>query len=373
MKENQLLYKQVKRRILELLQSLNANQRIPSRTQLAREFNVTRTTIERAISELVGEGYLYTKDGSGTYVADCARRSEKLPVSQWGVIIPNILHDTYPEILRGIEDVASQHNINTQVCNTDNDPHKQKQYINNMISAGVNGIVIVPSVIEDGDTAPFKRLKEKNIPFVACNRGLPGIQSPKVISNSFYGGYIATKHLIEQGYKRIAYVANIYYSVSVERYQGYMAALAEAGIDIDEKYVCFEEYSSAYIDVDKVNKIGYRKAKELLSLEEIPDAFFCFDDLIAMGIINAINESDFDRNFGVVGYNNNYYICNSIPGELTSVDFKGYDVGQQAAKLLLDMLSGKKVNRNKTVVIQPNIQIRGSSKKGYNPKKLGVK
>jgi len=375
MNTNKLLYEKIKRRILKFIKSLERNQRIPSRIELAKEYGVTRTTIERAVSELIGEGFLYTKDGSGTYVSDLYKKETKKlnNVDQWGVVIPNIMHDTYPEILRGVEDVASDNKINTLVCNTDNNPQKQKQYINNLIDTGINGIIIVPSIIEDGDTSVFCKLQNKAIPFIACNRGIPGIQSPKVVSNNFYGGYMATKHLIEQGYKRIAFIANIYYLVSVERYQGYITALTEAGIKINEEYVIFEEYSSLFIDLNKVKKIGYKKVKELLNSPDKPDAFFCFDDMIAQGAYYAITEKGFNvgRDIGLVGYNNNYYICKSLPGKLTSVDFNSYKVGNQAAMLLLNILHGEKMKKNITIIIQPNLKVRGSSKKMSIPKVVG--
>lgn len=376
MKEDNYLYKQVKEKILEYVKSLEVDQRIPSRIHLAKEYGVTRTTVERAISELVGEGYLYAKDGSGTYVSDLLHKGELHPkqeIIQWGVILPNILQDTYPGILRGIEDVASVKNINTQVCNTDNDIQKQKQYILNMLNSGVNGIVIVPSIIEDGDVSAFKMLQEKGIPFIACNRSVSGIQSPKVISNSYYGGYMATKHLIDQGYRRIAYIAGVSYSVSIERYQGYLAALTDNGLAPNDDYVHFEEYSFSSLNFDKVNKIGYEKVKEFLRKETCPDAFFCFDDLIAQGAYYAISESGYEvgKDIGLVGYNDNYYICKSLPGELSSIDFKAYEVGNTAAKLLLDMLNGNQVMNSKTVVIQPEMKVRGSSQRHYQPVTAG--
>jgi DNA-binding LacI/PurR family transcriptional regulator len=369
MREEINLYEKVKMKILEDIKTLDVDQRIPSRIQLAKEYGVTRTTIERAISELVGEGYLYSKDGSGTYISGStiAEKSEPNTQShkQWGVILPNILEDTYPGILRGIEDVASNNNIVTQVCNTDNDPVKQSQYISNMISYGVSGVIIVPSIIEDGNVSVFNEIGEKSIPLVACNRGISGIQSPKVISNNYHGGYLAAKHLIENGYRNIAFIASISYSVSIERYQGYLAALSDYGLEANEEFVNFEDYSSLSVNLDKVNKIGYERVKEMLAKDNRPDAFFCFDDLIAQGAYYAISNSGFQvgTEIGLVGYNDNFYICNSLPGALTSIDFKAYEVGLTAANILLDIMNGEKVLKSRTVVIQPEMKVRGSSQK----------
>ncbi|MEH7248055.1 GntR family transcriptional regulator [Neobacillus niacini] len=361
------LYEIVKRKILEDIKSVDGNQRIPSRVQLAKKYAVTRTTIERAISELVGEGYLYSKDGSGTYVSDLTKKKEsesiKQSVKHWGVILPNILEDTYPGILRGIEDIASNHSIVTQVCNTDNDPEKQNQYIQNMLNYGVDGFIIVPSIVETGNVSVFNEMQEKGVPFVACNRSITGVQSPKVISNNYHGGYLATKHLIEQGYQNIAFIASVSYSISIERYQGYLAAIADYGLIPNEEFVHFEETSIASATFDRVNKIGRQRVEAMLSKDNRPDAFFCFDDLIAQGAYYAIRESGYQvgKEIGLVGYNDNYYICNSLPGELTSIDFKAYEVGEKAATMLLDLMNGYKVSNIKTVVVQPDMKVRGSS------------
>lgn len=86
---------------------LSARQRLPSRAALAERFGVNRTTIERAVSELIGEGLLYARDKSGTYTTG------RLPAAhhaeggrRWAVVIPDIQHDTYPGIIRGIQDAA---------------------------------------------------------------------------------------------------------------------------------------------------------------------------------------------------------------------------------------------------------------------------
>ena len=219
--------------------------------------------------------------------------------------------------------------------------------------------------IEDGDNRIFFKLQDKAIPFIACNRSISGIQSPKVVSNNFYGGFLATKHLLEQGYERIAFIANIYYSISVERYQGYIAALSEAGIEVNEEYVIFKEYSSSLIDLNQAKKIGYENVNKLLNLPNKPDAFFCIDDTVAQGAYYAITEKGFHpgRDIGLVGYNNNSDICKSLPGRLTSVDFNSYKVGNQAAKLILNIIHGEKVKKNITIVIQPELKIGNSSKK----------
>jgi GntR family transcriptional regulator of arabinose operon len=112
---NNLLYLKIKQNITEEIKKMRPHERIPSRVELVKRYDVTRTTVDRAISELIGEGYLYARDGSGTYVAEYTEvqsTNGKNNVVNWGVILPNIMHDTYPGILRGVADVASENDIN---------------------------------------------------------------------------------------------------------------------------------------------------------------------------------------------------------------------------------------------------------------------
>ena len=146
---------------------------------------------------------------------------------------------------------------------------------------GVHGIVITPAITDEPVMKSFEVLKEKNIPFVFCNRGVAGVRAPRVISNNYYGAYIATKHLISLGYKRIAFIAKpVFYSVSEQRYQGYLGALHEAGLPIDSDYVFFEN------EIRKENA-GYESGLHLLKKTPAPDAILCFNDEIAKGVYFA--------------------------------------------------------------------------------------
>lgn len=356
--KNNFLYTQIKESILKDLGALEAHQKIPSRVKLMKQYNVTRTTIDRSISELIGEGYLYTIDGSGTYKAESKESKREVFFEReglsWAAILPNIMHDTYPGILRGIEDVANEHTINVVICNTDNKIEKQSDYIYQLIKSQISGIIIVPAITGKNDLTPFYQLEENRIPFVFCNRSIVGIEAPQVISNNFYGGFLATKHLIQQGYSRIAYLSRPLYPASSERYQGYMSALAESSMPIKEEHVIFEEDFEA-------PRSGYESAKRMLSLPEPPDAIFCFNDTLAKGAYEGIEESGLHVgvDVGLVGYDDTH-ICYQLPVQLTSVKFKTYETGLEAAKLLFHRLTDTKASKNKTVFLQPELVVRDS-------------
>lgn len=360
--ENTLLYIRIKEDLIADIKKLKPNERLPSRTELVKKFKVTRTTIDRAISELIGEGYLYSRDGSGTYVnsitgQDKPIRNNSPNVVSWGVILPDITRDTYPGILRGVEDVANRNGINVIICNTDNNAEKQSAYLYKQIETGVNGIVIVPAITGENDLAPFKKLQEKKIPFVFVNRGINGIEAPHIASNNFYGSYLATRHLIQMGYQNIAFVSRPLYSSSSERYQGYLSALTEAGIEPNENMVIYE-------DSFEIERPGYESTKKVLLQKPAPDAIFAFNDVIAQGAYDAIVEKNLyvGDDIGLVGYDDTH-LCERLPVKLTSIKFKTYEIGFKAAELLLGIINGEAISKNKTVILQPELVARESSKK----------
>ena len=356
---NNHLYIKIKENIIEDIKGLKPDERLPSRTALVNKYNVTRTTIDRAISELIGEGYLYSLDGSGTYVKANGKSNVvtvENDVANWGVILPNIMHDGYPGILRGVEDIANRNNINVVICNTDNHTTKQSNYIDKLVESGVKGLVIVPAIIGENDLNPFKKIQAKKIPMVFCNRGVSGIVSPKVIPSSFHGGYIATKHLIQMGYRIVAFISRPMYSASLDRYQGYLSALTEANIAINEDYVFFEEEF-------EIARPGYEATKVILQKRPRPDAIFCFNDIIAHGAYEAISEMGLKvgEDIGLMGYDDTS-ICEKTPVKLTSIRCQTYEVGSIAAQLLLDIMHTENVSPNKTVILQPELVIRDSCK-----------
>lgn len=362
MSTSSLRYMQVKEKLLEQISSLKPHDRLPSRTLLSETFQAARTTIERAISELIGEGMLYARDGSGTYVSELANASlQSSPtgrtVRTWGLLIPDILHYIYPGIVRGVSDVASEQDVNLIICNTDNSYEKQTRHIGNLLDSQVDGIIVVPAINGTVDLSPFYELKKSGIPFVFCHRMLEGIQVPRVISNNFYAGYIATRHLIASGCERIAYISRPVYSTSSERYQGYVCALAEANLPVREQWVLFE--TSFETDGE-----GYHSAMSMLRGGERPDGLFCFNDGIAKGACDAARELGIGigTDIGVVGCDNTN-ICETMPVKLTSVKFRTYEMGAEAARQLLE----ETVADSRTLVLQPELIIRESSSRSGRP------
>lgn len=355
-------YARIKEQLQQKISGLSAHTRIRSRSDLVTEFGVSRTTVDRAISELIGEGVLYARDGSGTYVAE---KNGMWPqggtMRSWGILLPDLHHYTYPGILRGIEQVGFENGINIIVGNIENQADRQTSYLRNFIKNRVNGVIIVPARpnptegLEEQLATMLHEMMNDRIPFVFCNRNTIGIEAPQVVCNDFHGGYLATRHLIEQGYRRIAYIAHPRYTISMNRYMGYASALESSGLEQDDSLVAF----SPSWDFEAP---GYDEMGRMLDDPNPPDAVVCFTDLIAKGAYHAVCERGkvAGRDVGIVGYDDSM-VCVSLDIPLTSVKIHSDELGRRAAQLLFDIAAEWDGNRNTSIVLMPELTARQST------------
>lgn len=350
-------YNEVMDLLLEDIKMLEPHTKLQSRPALCQKYLSTRTTIDRAISQLIGEGYLYSVGGSGTYVSDMGIEQNinlDKEVSNWGVILPDVMSDTYPGILRGIEDFAQSKGINILICNSDNNEKKQYSYFVRLMASNVKGLVIIPAISIGNGSAPYSYLQNSKIPFVFCNRPVPGVNAPLVCSNDFYGGYIATKKLIAKGYRKICYFAKTIYKTSTDRYQGYVAALNEEGLVADNSLVSLKAEGTSF-------EVGYRVLSSLISQKKDFDSVFCFNDAIAEGVIRAIQDNGLlvSDDIGVIGYDNTS-ICDKMQPRLTSVSYKTYEIGWKAAEVLFKLNEGTVAENETFFIFQPALIERDS-------------
>lgn len=357
-----LRYKEIKLMLLREISQLNPMDRLPSRLVLCKKFDTTRTTLDKAIKELEREGIVFCKDGSGTYVAVPEGYDIQKP-ENWGIIVPDIMEDIYAGLVRGVEDVAQCNGINLILCNFDHDPNKQEQYIRRLMLTGASGLIIVPVLRQHSVevTKLYEALADSKKPLVFCNMGVNGIDAPIVASNNFYGGYIATKHLIAKGYRKIVYLSKFNYQTSIERCQGYITALLEMGYNVDRELIVIDAG-------DKARPYGYSTIKELLIKRPDIDAVFCFNDSLIDGVYRAASElgKHISDDIGVIGYDNTG-LCTQKNPQVTSVTYRNSEIGHVAANLLLKQIRGETLSGFPYYLFQPEIIERKSCN---GPRKL---
>lgn len=344
-----LRYRESKKDIKDLIKGIKPNHKIPSRAWLSNKLCVARATVDKAIRELVSEGNLYAIPGSGTFVSD-GGPGEK--IQNWGVVLPNIIKEIYPDLLRGIEDFASSNQINIVICNSDNSALKQQKYVDRLISSEVDGCIVVPSIYAENNYGVYEKFIKEKIPIVFCCRCVWGIKAPFITTNNYYGAYLATKHLINSGCKRIAYISEVKYITSMDRLYGYAAALNTERIEVDNKLVLLcnrkdQKFKEAVI--------------ELLEKESPVDGVFCFNDNIASIVYPILSELGYriGENISVVGYDNTQLASGLLP-PLTSVTFRSKEIGFCAANCLYELIQGNYEKQDEVHFFDPYIVERES-------------
>ena len=350
-----LRYREIKLALLDLVSKLRVGDKLPSRTKLCVMLETTRTTLDKAIRELIDEGVLEATKGSGTRLVGMIEGTKR-EADNWCVIVPDATEQIYILLMKGIEKVAQRNNINTILCSSHNDGEKQEQYIKRLMVSGISGFIIVPIVSYDAQESfrLYENLLRSKIPFVFCNRGVEGVDAPVVKSCDFYGGLIATRHLIAQGYQNIAYVCEHKYSTSMERCQGYISALLEKGIDVNRRFILIPPL--------KKQLDCYASIRRLLASEPRPDAIFCFNDHIAALAAKAIQDAGLrlSDDVGVIGYDNTD-VCTESKPLLSSVSYKVSVIGEMAALLLQKAAQGIRPSTNfNYYLFQPDIVTRES-------------
>lgn len=341
-------YQEVKDEIRKMIAGLKTGSRVQSRNFLSRKYEVARNTVDKAITELEAEGYLYSVKGSGTFVT--GKNAQK--TLNVGVILPSITGDTYPQFISGIEQFASGNSINVVLSSSENFPDRQLANIQRMIEMGIAGCIIIPSLNSELSYSTFLQLKKEGIPFVLCNRSIDGLDVPFIGTNNHYGAYNAAKHLIGQGCRHLSYVSGRKYSTAMERYCGFETAILDSAQNVKKGKVILGNYEEDDLKV---------RIRSLFEEGDIPDGVLCFDDTTAAVLYTILQEKGLQpgRDVRVVGYNDSN-ICNILSVPLTSVSPEAKKMGEEAIAILMGLI-GENGRETDFKLMTPRLVARRSS------------
>ncbi len=269
-----------------------------------------------------------------------------------GVITPNLDY-VLSKMVTGIDEVASEAGYTVMVCQSDESFGREMVNTKRLQESLVDGLIYSVS----SETKIFehiKKIQNKKIPLVLFDRVVEGIKAPRVRLDNREGGILATKHLLQQGYKRIAILAgpeNL--EISNERMAGYLQVLKQNKIKVDKDLIIHCDFNQAY---------AYEATKELLSMRKRPDAIFTISDRMAIGAMLAIKEKGLSmpKEIGLVGFNNEP-ITNLVTPAITSVEMFASEIGRAAAKLFIEMMHSDDDMSTSETVIKPKLVIRESS------------
>jgi LacI family transcriptional regulator len=292
------------------------------------------------------------------YTPNLAARALKTQkMGMISVIIPDITNFIYPNIIRAIDRKMLQNGYCVAFYDCNRELKNELLYIENSISKKMDGIIMAPTV-------SFAKYAEKlkNYPFVSLTSfkedNKNGFSFNCALPNPVNGFYKTTSHLIKTGHRKIAALLRTYDDLfEHRRIDGLKKAFSENGLEFDKSLV---------LKIDGFDdKAAYDAVKEFLLKKPSFTAMVVYNDLMAMGAMNAILDSGLriPEDVAVTG-GDNIKISEYLKVPLTTYDINGYKVGEAAADLLLDIIKndGKTIKPRK-VLIEPDLIIRESSQK----------
>lgn len=261
-----------------------------------------------------------------------------------GVIVPDISNEFFPEILKGIDEVAHKKGYNIFLCNTDNDNSLEKECIDMLISKDVDGIIFIGSA-----NSQVLEYSDITVPVVLVDRRI-GNTYTSIVTDNYLGGYMATEHLIKGGHKNIILLSG---SPTIpnffERIRGYMDALSKNAIPYTEENVVICDCSISG---------GYNAIMELCRKNLHPDAVFAASDMVALGALRSFRDNGLrvPEDVALIGFDDIALASHTIPS-LSTISQPKVDMGKNAAeKLFSQIFSKEKIVEH--IVLEPTLVIR---------------
>jgi len=246
-----------------------------------------------------------------------------------GVIIPEIVHFFFSTVIQGIMDYTEQHGYRVLIALSDNKRELEKKQVNLLFNTRVDG-VLVSLANESESIEHFDVLTQHGIPLVMFDKVSKNAACHTVKINDKKSAYLATKHLIDKGCKRIAHIRGPKTPLnSIARFNGYRKALLEHDLPFDPSLVLECK--------DVTLKEGFDFALQLLKSPHPPDGIFAVTDQVGVGAIQAAHSLGIavPHTLKVVGFSDSQ-IAQIVQPSLTTIHQPGYEIGKSAAKLLID-------------------------------------
>lgn len=299
----------------------------------------TRARVESAIGQL-------------GYVPNAVARQLRSKRSHTiALVLTDITNPFFTTIARGVEDEAAGRDFGVMFCNTDESDAEEVDYLQMLIQRQVDGVLLVPAS-NSGES--LRLLRMHRVPVVVLDRRVRSPRVDQVRSDSETGAYELVRHLVELGHRRIAMLSGRRtVSTSVDRVAGYQRALAEVGVGLDSALVLYGGYNA---------EAGFRMAQQVLALSVPPTAMFAANNFIAFGAIRALREAGLrvPEDISIVTFDDlpDGWVMEPF---MTVVAQPAYQIGRQAAALLLERLGEVLPGPPREIVLPGTLIVRHSS------------
>jgi len=325
---------------------------------IAKKLNISKSSVSRAfnnkydIKKETRELILKTAKEMGYFPNPIAKKLCQKKTFNIGVIIPEFINDFHAEIIIGIQRILNPKGYQVLLMQSDNNPDVELNNVKTLIQNMVDGLIIAPCS-DNGNMEYYLKELQKGCPIVFVNRIPESLNATKIICDDEKLGFFATEHLIREGYAKIYMLSgptNI--SVIRNRIKGFKQAFRKHKIP-KEQYQIIETGLLAHEAVEVVEDLIYK--------QDLPDAFFCSNDLVAMAAIKTLKKHNIKvpQDIGVIGFSETQ-MARLYDPQLSSVRQPTYEMGEKAAEQLIRHLEDDKAEY-KTIVLNGLLNIRESS------------
>ncbi|GAA4306461.1 LacI family DNA-binding transcriptional regulator [Nibribacter koreensis] len=274
-----------------------------------------------------------------------------------GVMIPSAEISFFGSVIHGVEEIAQARGYNVLLFQSNESYQQEVQGIQTLLQSNVDGIIA--SIAKESTRYDhYLEVKKRHTPLVLFDRAIEDLGVSTVVIDDYKGAYMATEHLIEQGYTRIAHIAGpSHIKIFHERLRGYVDALTHNNLPVEEDLIVYGKVSI---------ESGRERMSQLLQLKQVPDAVFAVEDFTALGALQAIKESVWSQpgQIGLVGFANEAFSAYITPS-LTTVDQQTTAMGREAAQLVLNAITGDATTETlpQKIVLDPKLIMRDSSRR----------
>jgi LacI family transcriptional regulator len=265
-----------------------------------------------------------------------------------GLVVPDLLHPFFAQIAKVLSARLRERGYGVLIASSEEDPELEREEIDRLLSRRVDALIIASA---QQQASAFDTIGEQSTPYVLIDRRFESHAAHFIGVDDVRAGEIATRHLIEQGCRRIAHIRGPAVSTGVGRLEGYLRVVGGDATVVE----------AAGSGDDRGPSAGYEATRDLLASGTPPDGIFCYNDPVALGAMRAILDAGarIPKDIAVAGCGNVLY-ADSLRIPLTTVDQNSQEIGERSAQIALALMDGKTPHPAE-ILIEPRLVVRASS------------
>jgi DNA-binding LacI/PurR family transcriptional regulator len=310
----------------------------------------TREKVLHAVKELN-----YRRNG-------LARGLKRQRTDTIGLVLGDIANPFAAELARAVRDVTAERGYNLFICISEHSAKEDVAAFDALADHQVDGIIVATRSNQIGDKH-LSEMIERGVSVVCIGRDFHNENADSVTADALHGGFQATRHLIDLGHEKIAFIgATMTSGANLKRFQGYLKALKEKDLDIEERFVTGNTEASSDAPGYSTEKLGYEAMKRLLALPNRPTAVFARNDFTAIGAMNAIKERGLSipKDISIVGFDDIPMAVHTSPA-LTTVRQPTRREGSLAVNFLLRRIEAEEEIEREEKILECELIIRDST------------